>query len=583
MKWVGDYEVLEKIGQGGMATVYKGLQTSLDRPVAIKVLSQKMMEDPEIVERFNRESLIIAKLSHPNIIHVIDRGLRDGMPYFVMEFVEGTTLSQVIKEGVYDNGQKLDIIIQVCKALAYAHKNGVIHRDIKPANILIDKEGNAQVSDFGIAHLFDEQSGQEPLTQQGLVIGTPAYMSPEQREGSPQVGIPSDIYSLGAVVYELFTGTRPQGRFQAPSEIAPDFPPGLDGVILKCLEPEPARRFQTAEELKDSLLKLTQGAHLNDTQKERAFQGIRKVEDKFALLDVIRDTPYTSVYLFQDRADKQLMVIKKCNKRRSGGMQEAKLLSALRHENIVDIYGVSENDRSFIMVMEYVSGGSLKDRLIQPHPWQEVLLPAREICAALSFAHQNRIIHGNLRPSNILFSSSGGVKLCDFGLEEHYASNNWYSVQGEPKTLQTDVFAVGVVLHEMLMGSLPVWRGGDFSPSPPFKTLPFDLQAVLSKMLSRKRENRYRSFDEVIPVLDELLQSVRRARTLSERSRQSPAPKRAKKAKSHSRMLVLFGVFLALAATYFFYLNFETEIQTYLDRLTGRKDPFTEAILKLWK
>ena len=579
MKRVGDYEVIGTIGQGGMAVVYKGLQASLKRPVAIKVLSQTMMEDPEIVERFNRESLIIAQLSHPNIIHVIDRGITEGMPYFVMEFVEGTTLARVIKEGLYDNGQKLDVVIQVCKALSYAHKNGVVHRDIKPANILIDKEGNAQVSDFGIAHIFNEESGGDPLTAQGLVIGTPAYMSPEQKEGSIHVTATSDLYSLGAVMYELFTGSRPHGYFRPPSEVASGLPQGLDRVILKCLAAAPADRFQSADELKDLLLELIQGAHLKDTQKERAFQGIQKIEDKFSLLDVIKDTQYTSVYLFQDKVDKQLMAIKKC-KRRSGGVHEAKLLNRLRHENIVDIYGVSENEKSFIIVMEYANGGSLKDQLIRSHPWQDVLVTAKGLCEGLVFAHRNRIIHGNLRPSNVLFSKSGEVKLCDFGLDEHYTSGNWYAVPHEPKTPQTDIFAAGVIIYEMLAGMLPVWRGGQFSPSPEFKSLPFDLQEMVSKMLCRDQERRYRNLDEVLLVINDLLQSVRGAKTLSERSRHRPRAK-AKQVNRDSRALVLFTIFL-VATGFYALFHFESEIRDYLDDFGGKKNSITKAIEKLW-
>ena len=266
MQTIGAYEVMEKVGEGGMAVVYKSRQPSLDRSVAIKVLSNKLADDPESVERFNRESLIIAKLSHPNIIHVIDRGITDGSPYFVMDFVEGKTLAYLIQEGNTDRTTKLDIIMQVCKALSYAHKNGVIHRDIKPANILIDHDNNAMVSDFGIAQLFSDGDDSEPLTKEGIVMGTPAYMSPEQKLNTSQVTSATDLYSLGAVMFELFTGMKPLGRFKAPSEINPEIPEALNEIILKCLEPEPENRFGSVDEIRDQLLTILQGAHLREAR-----------------------------------------------------------------------------------------------------------------------------------------------------------------------------------------------------------------------------------------------------------------------------------------------------------------------------
>ncbi len=272
MAQLGDYELVEKIGEGGMAMVYKAVQGSLGRAVAIKVLSRMLTEDPEVVECFNRESMIIARLNHPNIIHVIDRGIADAVPYFVMEFVEGTHLGKVIAEGKYDFHQKVDVIIQMCKALAYAHKNGVIHLDIKPANILIDTEGNVMVADFGIAHLFVAGEAAESAP----VMGTPSYMSPEQKKGGAGVTMASDIYSLGVVMYELFTGKKPVVGV-LPSAIDRKIPRRLDEIIVNCLRSDPADRFISADAIKDALLAFLQGAHIGKEQKEHAVEGFKNL------------------------------------------------------------------------------------------------------------------------------------------------------------------------------------------------------------------------------------------------------------------------------------------------------------------
>lgn len=508
MKKIGNYEVLEKIGEGGMATVYKGRQVSLNRPVAIKVLSKKLTENREIVERFNQEALIIARLTHPNIIHVIDRGVLNGMYYFIMDFVSGTDLSKIIKKGSYETNKKVEVIIQVCKALSFAHKNGITHRDIKPANILINAEGDALVSDFGIAQLFDKSEGGQQLTSDGTVMGTVAYMSPEQKVNSKNVTSASDIYSLGVVMYELFTGTPPLGRFKLPSEMNSSIPKQLENAMLKCLETKPEDRFKVADDLKDQLLEIFQGAHIEKNQKDQAMHEITNLKDKFALLDIIKEDDFGGVYLFEKKETRKLMVIKKV-KNQAAGFVGSKILSKLNHKNIIPIYGVSGNKELFIIVMEYISGGSLIDRLIVAHSAKESLQMCKNICEGLSYAHTNRIIHGNLRPSNILITETGEAQITDFGLEEHYSSDknkiNWYHPAGEPKSASLDIFAAGVIFYQMLTGLEPNWEKGRLVPAGQFRQLPLKIQMIISKMTSIDPANRYENLDMIIDNIDNVL------------------------------------------------------------------------------
>lgn len=550
MKSVGPYKILEKVGEGGMASVYRGIQPSLNRSVAIKFLSHKLVEENTIVERFNRESLIIARLSHPNIIHVIDRGISDdGMPYFVMDFVEGTNLSVLMKEPGFDLNRKLDIIIQVCKALSYAHKNGVVHRDIKPANILIDKEGNALVSDFGIAQFYEEGKDEDELTREGVVMGTLAYMSPEQKSGSKNVTAASDLYSLGVMMYELFTGKRPEGHFKLPSEHHSSVPKEFDAVVANCLESDPDDRYKSADEVKNYFLNLLKGSHISDTQKERALESVSKTESRFVLLDVIKETEYGGVYLFQDKTDDQFMVVKKCRSSRALLLYK-KLMTTLKHPNIVNVYGVSELGETLNIVMEYVSGGNLKDLLVQKHTWQETIRLIRAVCEALCFAHKHQVIHGNLRPSNILIDPSGRVKLSDFGLEEHYPGPgrevNWYSPPGEKRTVQADIYAVGAIVYEMMTGSPPLWREGKPVPHEEFRLLPWDLWPMVSKMLSRQREGRFRNFDEVIRAMDALLLDAEEAdKTVLRNKRKKSSMWKTTLALAAFLSILAAGVYLA--------------------------------------
>ena len=492
------------------------------------------------------------------------------MPYFVMEYVEGTDLAQAIREGNLDTNGKLELIIQTCKALSYAHKNGVIHRDIKPSNVLVDANGNALVLDFGIAKFLDRGEGNGNRTRSEVIMGTPQYMSPEQHTATNRVTAASDLYSLGAVMYELFTGVKPLGHFRAPSEIDPTITQPLEEVILGCLETDPGDRLASADEMKNRLLKILQGAHLPRAQKERATQGLSKVKDKFALLDVIKEDRYGAVYLYQDKVDHNLLVVKK-RTNTSAGLTEARLLTTLKHKNIVNILGSSGKERLFIIVMEHLSGGSLKDRLIRPFPWEDALRIAREICDGLSFAQKNRIVHGNLRPSNILFTESGQVKITDFGLEEHYASEegggNWYNVYGEPKSPRADIFAVGTIFYQMLTGSLPVWKGTQIAPHDYLRVLPIELQEIVTRMLSHERDARYSSFGEVIVEIDALLATYK--------GKRGPLKKRL------VRTILFLALLLVMTIAY---LKQAGDIKTYADAILALWDKFiSHSWSFLWK
>ena len=207
-------EILEVIGHGGMGIVYKARQTELDRIVALKILRPGIVDDAGFAERFQREARALAKLNHPNIITVYDFGRRDELYYFLMEYVDGTNLRHLEREGDLTSQEALAIVPQICSALQYAHDNGVVHRDIKPENILITREGDVRIADFGLAKLAGAVDD-APLTGTWQVMGTPHYMAPEQFEKPTSVDHRADIYSLGVVIYELLTGELPLGRFSS--------------------------------------------------------------------------------------------------------------------------------------------------------------------------------------------------------------------------------------------------------------------------------------------------------------------------------------------------------------------------------
>jgi serine/threonine protein kinase len=257
---LGPYRIINQIGKGGMATVYKAYQASVDRYVAVKVLPSQLAESKEFAARFQQEARFIAKLEHPHILPVFDYGESNGVAYFVMRYLEAGTLKDKMIEGRPLPLHDIDrIFTQLADALSYAHGRGIVHRDLKPANALIDSQGNVFLTDFGIAKLLESASPR--LTQTDAIMGTPAYISPEQAQSQP-VNQRSDIYSLGIILYEMVTGSVPfvaetplavlfkhiSDPLPPPSFVKPDIPPSIERVILKALEKDPKNRFETAVE-----------------------------------------------------------------------------------------------------------------------------------------------------------------------------------------------------------------------------------------------------------------------------------------------------------------------------------------------
>jgi tRNA A-37 threonylcarbamoyl transferase component Bud32 len=252
-------EILEFIGKGGMGAVYKARQKELDRVVALKILPPGIGDDPAFAERFAREAKALAKLNHPGIVTIYDFGRVDGLFYFLMEFVDGVNLRQLLHAGRVSPREALAIVPQICDALQFAHDQGIVHRDIKPENILLDRRGRVKVADFGLAKLVG--AGDEPaagggtaagspvLTESGKVMGTPSYMAPEQVEHPNEVDNRADIYALGVVFYQMLTGELPGKRIEPPSKKV-HIDVRLDEVVLRALEKEPELRYQQVSEVK---------------------------------------------------------------------------------------------------------------------------------------------------------------------------------------------------------------------------------------------------------------------------------------------------------------------------------------------
>ncbi|EXX84732.1 serine/threonine protein kinase, partial [Paenibacillus darwinianus] len=289
----GRYEIIERIGSGGMALVYKAHDVLLNRKVAVKILRQQFGHDEEFVRRFRREAQSAASLSHPNVVSIYDVGEEEDTHYIVMEYVEGSNLNDLIKERApLQTEEAVRFAVQICDALDHAHQNQIIHRDIKPHNILIGKNGRVKVTDFGIARAVTSST----ITQTGSVVGSVHYFSPEHAKGI-STGEKSDLYSLGIVLYQMLTGRLPflgespisvalkhlQDDFEEPRQVNPHIPQSLENIILRSMRKNSSERYASAQEMLEDLETCLKPERLNepkiaftqDLDETRAMPAIR--------------------------------------------------------------------------------------------------------------------------------------------------------------------------------------------------------------------------------------------------------------------------------------------------------------------
>ncbi|MCX7826809.1 MAG: serine/threonine protein kinase [Verrucomicrobiae bacterium] len=283
----GRYELLEEIGRGGMGVVYRARQKNLDRIVAIKVVLAGHLASPEELRRFETEARAAARLQHPHIVRVYDAGQVHGQHYFAMEYVAGSSLAELARRGPLEAETAARLMSTVARAVDHLHRQGIVHRDLKPSNILLDEKGQPFVTDFGLAKLMESQT---QFTQSGVIAGTPSYMAPEQAAGQiARIGPLSDVYSLGAILYELLAG-RPPFREASPLDtlvrvlesepssirnLNPRVPRELERICYRCLEKTPEARYPSAAALADDLDRFLRG-EVVEAQPPGAWQSVRR-------------------------------------------------------------------------------------------------------------------------------------------------------------------------------------------------------------------------------------------------------------------------------------------------------------------
>jgi len=547
----GRYQIVAKLGEGRMGAVYKARHIHFDELRALKVISPSLCEDVQFLERFRTEALVMRRLNHPNAVRVEDYDrTEDGRPLIVMEYVEGVSLDNLIAgEAPFEPQRAIRIVLQVCDALAAAHRLDIVHRDIKPANILISKaqDGSeiAKVLDFGIAKVKEHGSlSQSSLTGTGMLVGTPAYMSPEQilGAGRGQLDGRADLYSLGVVLYQLLTG---KGPFAAagphelmiahlstpprdPATLRAGLPPSLVAVVLRALQKEPADRFASAEAMRAALAacaaEMSEGALL---------------AGKYQILSKLGEGYMGPVYKARNVHSHELRCLRVISPKlcKAPGFLErfsweAREMLRLNHPSVVHVADIdqTEDGRPFT-VTELVEGTPL-DFLLAAGTPMEVHRATRlimQVCDGLSAAHLLGIIHRNIVPSNILVTNDPDgnevAKLLDFALgigavqdtSDMLADSFGYMSPEEIRhgevDRRSDIWSLGVVLFEMLTckkpfgGAKALEAGLPISKPEPKSLLELrpglspSLLAVVQRALSKEPANRFPSAKEMRDAL----------------------------------------------------------------------------------
>ncbi|MCI0362100.1 MAG: serine/threonine protein kinase [Planctomycetaceae bacterium] len=618
---VPGYEVLRELGRGGMGVVYRARQVSDGRLVALKLIRDGALAGEQDRARFRLEAEAAARMQHPNVVQIFEVGEHNGLPFFAMELIEGGSLDTHLAGQPMSPRQAAELVLALAEAIEHAHARKIVHRDLKPANVLMRRSGVAsggvvsgesaslpltthhspltpKIADFGLAKRLDGES--TAWTQAGAVLGTAAYMAPEQAEGRVgAIGPAADIYSLGAILYELLAGRPPfvneswgQTVWQVlhveptpPSLLAPDVPGDLDSICLTCLEKEPARRYASARALADDLRRFLDEQPVAATPLSGHERLVRLAErDGYRLGDEIGRGPRSVVYRAVYEPLKQTVAVKvfaadlcpreAWEERLAAG---AALWASLAHPQIATVQRAGWWNASGYVVMDYVPQGSLAERMAQhcsPHAPREgsgassrageaaeprsvtrsvtptmkrprinqALDLVVQLAELANYLHRQGIVHGNLKPSNVLLAADGIPRVSDFrltgGLFQQPALLGKPAVAPDatpagdddpaglcylaPELLDdsaaeprpyTDIYGLGLILYELLAGR-PPFVGGTASevaeqvrsqdPAPPSqwnKEVTPSLDAVCLRCL---RKNPWRRYYRVYDLLTRL-------------------------------------------------------------------------------
>ena len=554
------YEIQKMLGEGGMGAVYKAMDRELDRIVALKVIRGELADNPDILQRFKQELILARLVTHRNVIRIFDIGAAGNVKFITMDYVEGRDLKSVLTEQrKLPAGKACDVIRQVCLGLEAAHSEGVVHRDLKPQNIMLDGQGRVYLMDFGLARSMELVG----MTRTGALLGTPAYMSPEQAKGE-KVDARTDLFSLGVIFYELVTGVLP---YQAesmmatlikrakeppvpPNQVDHSVPPAVNEAIMKCLQIKLDRRYQSAGEILTDL-GFTSALQTSTVQapvisSKSVFEVASNLAPgsqfgpRYRIESLLGEGGMGKVYKAYDSEvgrNVALKLVKPELAKNPASMerlkQELLLASQISHKNILRIHDLGDVGGLKFISMAYVDGKDLHNLIATEGklPILRAVAITRLLCLALEAAHHEGVVHRDLKPQNVLMDSNGQVFVSDFGLAKSLEGPSTMmttagEVLGTPRYMspeqaesksadnRSDLYSLGLILYEMVTGDLPFGsdsimqtmyqRVTEDAKSPQLLNpeVPDYLSEIILRCLKRDPKQRYQNAREIVTDLD---------------------------------------------------------------------------------
>ncbi|HEY3443812.1 MAG TPA: protein kinase [Paludibaculum sp.] len=555
------YEIQAVLGEGGMGAVYRARDRELDRLVALKVIRAEFANHGEILRRFKQELILARQVTHKNVVRIFDLGVTDGLKFITMEYVDGRDLkSMLVKGGKMAPATAVKIIRQVLLGLQAAHNEGVVHRDLKPQNIMVDAQDRVYLMDFGIARSM-EAAG---MTRTGALMGTPDYMSPEQAMGE-KVDARSDLFSVGVILYEMLTGTQPyesltvmgtlikrtKEKATPVRELDPTLPQFLSDIVSRCLEISLERRYQDASEIVqdlDSSTASTSGsARLAQLQSGGGASGPRGLltpgsdfGPRYRIEALLGEGGMGKVYKAFDRDLDRTVALKLVRPELAADpvsmdrlKQELLLASRVSQKSILRIHDLGDVGGTKFISMAFVDGEDLHQLISREGKLEleRALTISKQLCRALDAAHAEEVVHRDLKPQNVLIDAAGTAYVSDFGLAKSLEAGAALvtragEIMGTPRYMspeqaeskpvdhRTDLYALGLIIYEMVTGDLPfrsdtvlqaMYQRVTQAPKNPKllnPDLPDEIVSVIMRCLEKEPDARYQHARDILADLE---------------------------------------------------------------------------------